>query len=191
MCRKIILGGIAGGVAMWLWSAVSWMALPWHASALLAFQEEATVERAVVAGAPQSGMYLLPYPHDPSAGADADAQERAAQRMFAGPTILAAVRLGPSRSFGMLLGMQLLIYAAGAAVGTALLLAARLQSYGARVLFFAGIGLAVAIVGHLPAWNWWSFSPHYTLVEVADSVIGWTLAGLAVGKIAAVKQPRV
>ena len=190
MCRKIVMGGLLGGLVIWMWTAVSWMALPWHLAALKPFDDEAAVERAVKAAAPNSGMYLLPNPASAAAG-DAEAQQRAQERMFAGPTVLAAVRLGPSHSMGLLMGVGLLIYVAGAAVGTALLVAARLPTYFARALFFTGIGLVVAIVGHLPNWNWWSFSPHYTLVEVADSIIGWTLAGLAVGKIAAVKPPRV
>jgi hypothetical protein len=69
-----------------------------------------------------------------------------------------------------------------ALVGTWLLVQAKLPAYGAKVLFVAAVGLVIGIAGHLPEWNWWHFSGSYTLLEMADLVISWTLAGLVLGK---------
>jgi hypothetical protein len=39
-------------------------------------------------------------------------------------------------------------------------------------------GAGAALVGPFMFWNWFHFPLDFTLAEVADLVIGWTLAGL-------------
>jgi hypothetical protein len=60
-------------------------------------------------------------------------------------------------------------------------------SYWCRVGFVMGLGVFVALVGHVSYWNWMSFPLDYTIAFVIDNVVGWTLAGLA---IAAVIRPQ-
>jgi hypothetical protein len=62
-------------------------------------------------------------------------------------------------------------------------------AYWRRVLMSTVVGLAIAIVGHLPAWNWWGFSLQYTLIEIADLVIGFTLAGVLIAWTAKWRGP--
>ena len=40
-----------------------------------------------------------------------------------------------------------------------------------------------AIADNLPEWNWYNFNTGYTLPEVFELLVGWGLAGLALGKI--------
>jgi hypothetical protein len=58
-----------------------------------------------------------------------------------------------------------------------------LRSYGARVQFVAILGLFAGIAIHLMYWNWWEFPTNYTIGCLADTVIGWTLVGLAIAAI--------
>ena len=55
--------------------------------------------------------------------------------------------------------------------------------YRRKVLFAAVFGLAVGLLGAGPNWIWWRFAAGYTLVSIADGIIGWTLAGLVIGKV--------
>ena len=46
------------------------------------------------------------------------------------------------------------------------------------------IGFLIGFLGEMPYWNWWGFSFGYVVVEIADAVIGWFLAGLAIAAVA-------
>ena len=66
---------------------------------------------------------------------------------------------------------------------TGLLLRLRLAGYWDRVKFVLLFALAAAVIAHLPNWNWWGFPLDYTLVGMADILIGYFLAGLVLAKI--------
>ena len=180
MTGALIKGTVLGGLVLFVWGAISWMALPFHGNVLQGFANEDAVLQAITAHAPRSGVYLLP---NTEGGGEA-AQQAAQERMQKGPGVLAAIRVGPMGSMASYMLSGLLIQMAAALVGTGLLLRARLETYGARVVFLAVTGLLIGIAGHLPQWNWWHFSTGYTLLEMADLVISWTLAGLVIGKVA-------
>lgn len=176
----VVKGTVLGGIILFAWGAISWMALPWRESTILPFTNESGLAQVIVAGAPRSGMYMLPSAHRGDNAAQAAAQEQ----MMKGPMVFASVRLGPMGSMGGLMATQVAIQLASALLATILLLHARPMAYGGRVLFVVGIALAVGVAGHLPEWNWWSFSAGYTMLDIADLVIGWGLAGLVIAKVA-------
>jgi len=158
---------------MFVWGAISWMAIPWRASSLLAFPNEPEITKSLMGSAPRSGMYLLPN------GSSAAAMEQ----MTKGPVVFASVRTHPMASMDALMSIELLIQIAASFLGCLLLRQTRPMSYGARVLFLSGLALIVGVAGHLENWNWWSFSTGYTAMEMADLLIEWTLAGLAMAKL--------
>ena len=176
MIASLVKGTVLGGLVLFIWGAISWMALPWHGASLLTFGNEDAVTQAIVANAPRSGMYLLP-----NAGAE---QKSAHEKMAKGPVVLASVRTGPIGSMTVFMISGLVIQMLGALLGTALLLQTRPLSYGGRVLFLLGIALSAGVLAHLPDWNWWSFSASYTMLAFADLIIGWLLAGLVIAKVA-------
>ncbi|MGH9804937.1 MAG: hypothetical protein ACRD4D_07175 [Candidatus Acidiferrales bacterium] len=181
MAKKLLLGAVLGGVTLFVWGAISHMVLRTAVVVLHGFSDEEAVKQAVVANAPRSGVYFLPYVD--TAGMSEAEQEAAMERAMQGPVIFAAVRLGPTASFPTLLLIQLFIEMLSALVATALLLHARPLPYFGRVAFVAGIAAAVAIAGNLPEWNWYNFSTAYTAMEIGDKLVGWSLAGLVLAKI--------
>jgi hypothetical protein len=50
--RSIVLGAVLGGVTVFVWSAVSWMLLPWHESSMKSFADEAAVAQVILDNAP-------------------------------------------------------------------------------------------------------------------------------------------
>ena len=79
--------------------------------------------------------------------------------------------------------ISLIIQVLGAGIITWMLMQTKLTPYQKRVSFVTLAGVLVGVLGLLPSWNWWGFSGAYTLSCVADLVIGWFLAGLAIGKL--------
>ena len=181
MAKKLFLGAVLGGLTLFVWGAISHMVLPTSEWVLHGFANEEAVKEAVVANTPRSGVYFLPYVD--TAGMSGEQQQATMERATQGPVIFAAVRLGPTSGFGTLLLIQLLIEMVSALVATWLLLQAKPLSYSGRVGFIVGIAAAVAVAGNLPEWNWYNFSTAFTAVECFDTIVGWALAGLVLGKV--------
>ena len=190
---SLAVSAVVGGAVLFGWSAVSWMLLGWHetAPAMRTFDNQQAVLDVMVANAPEPGVYLVPFVPKTTEAETPELQavrEKYARQMMSGPTAFVAIRHGPI-DMGRLFGTQLAIFVAGALLASIVVKSARPLPYWRRVLLVTVVGGAVAVVGDLPAWNWWSFSTAYTLVEVADSLIGFTLAGLLIAAIARNRQP--
>lgn len=169
MLQKLILGGLVGGIILFVWGAVSWMVLPWHRPTFHKFTQEEVVKVVLAANAPQRGIYLVPFPHGAKSGE--------------GPFAFVAVRPHGGASMPRHLLISLLTQILGAAFVTALLLQKGKMSYREKAAFVTLFAFAAGVVSHLPYWNWWSFSSPFTVVALADLVTGWFLAGLALAKI--------
>jgi hypothetical protein len=182
MAKKLLLGALIGGVILFVWGAVSHMLLPIATMGLHSFTNEETVKQAVIANAPRSGVYFLPYMQQE--GLTEEQQNAAFERAMQGPVLFVAVRLGRASSFGTLLIIQFLIDIFTALLLTALLLNARPMGYAQRVLFVVVVALVVGISALLPDWNWYNFGLAYTAGEFFGLLIGFALAGLVLAKIA-------
>nr|MBI3614030.1 hypothetical protein [Nitrospirota bacterium] len=187
MRKSLILGGLLGGLVLFFWGAFSYMVLPWHSMALEKFTDEAVVAQALTANASRSGMYILPNPHQHEPGTTAAQQqaveEGAKRRMMSGPFLFAAVSLDGTRDMGRALLLNVLSDILAAALVTWLLLQTAHVSYRRRVGFVVVMALTTGLVAHVPSWIWWKFSTSFTLVEFADLLIGWGLAGLVIAKV--------
>jgi hypothetical protein len=189
MLKTSILGGLLGGLALFVWSAFSWMVLPWHMMTMEKFKDEGTVAQAIAANAPVRGIYLLPNPHkhDPGLSDEKRKTEEAAsmKRMVEGPTMFASVSPQGAGSMNMspMLLVQLLTDIIAAFLATRLLLRTRGLTYGCRVGLVSMVALIIFVSAHVSYWNWWRFPTEYTLVALADLLISWTLAGLIIAKL--------
>lgn len=124
MTKRLVLGTLAGGLALFLWGAIYHMALPFYNAALLPFTNEDAVASAVAAGAPRPGTYALPNV-PPNATAEQRRQSMSAveEKAQRGPMVVAFVRPGPLGSFGRLLGVQLVTDLLLGLIATLILLA--------------------------------------------------------------------
>ena len=84
----------------------------------------------------------------------------------------------------------LLISMLAASVATWLLSrsTAAATSYLVRVLFCGVLGILISFSTHLPLWNWMGYPLDFTTAMIADTIIGWLLAGLGIAAI--IKMPR-
>lgn len=188
MQKSLALGGLVGGLALFVWGVVSYMVLPWHTAVLSKFTDEAAVAQALSAHAATSGMYILPNPHKVEPGMT-EAQRQAAEedgmtRMMSGPFMFASVGLQGARNRGQAMGLNVLGNILSALLVTWLLLQTSARSYWGRVGFVVMLAFTTCIIAYVPYWIWWNFSASFTLVEFADHVIGWFLVGLVLAKCA-------
>jgi hypothetical protein len=192
---NLLLGAALAGLAFFAWSAISWMALPWHHAVYKRFVSEDAVARAIAENAPVSGIYGMPeQPKLPpnATKAEREAADKAAwDKMQRGPILTAIVWQGGFGSLPRMLAVALAT-AIVVALGFGLLLAqTHGLSYAERTLFVGGAGLLAALACRLPDWNWHKFPIEHALVNIADSGVGWTLAGLVLAHFVRGGQPAV
>lgn len=172
---KTIVGALLAGAVLFLVSALSWMVLPFHANTMTGFADDKAVNDVIRKNAKTSGVYLSPSDKD---------------RMGNSPIIYAAIRVEGMTSMTKPMIVGFLVDVFSALLVSWLLLQTAGQSFGGRVAFVVVVGLAAGVMTRLPDWNWWGFTPGYTLVAIMELVVGWFLAGLLLAKFA-VRQTSV
>lgn len=181
--RKII-AALVGAVVVFIWTGVSWMVFPWHNWDVKAFKDEGKV----VAEALQSqsngyGLYMIPY-CDPANSKDPEKQKAWEQKAKQGPFAYMSVKPdGIKWDMKMALGVQFLISLGVALMAAILLGYCKATSLIGRAWFVTFAVTAGAVLTQLSNWNWWAFPTTATLVNIADVVIAWYLAGLFMAKI--------
>lgn len=166
--KSCILSAILGAIVLFMWGYVSWMVLPWHSMAMHSFKDEKAVTQTIQNNIDQSGVYSIPA-----------VQTKASGEMPTGPMIFTSVSL---KGMPASMTMPLIISFVTQLIGT--LLVAWMLSKTAGIGYIRRLGfvfvfaLAAAVVTQLPAWNWFGFDTMFTLVSMADLIIGWLLAGI-------------
>lgn len=169
MC-KFMKAGVLGGIVVFAWCAISWMVLPWHTSTMHNFTDTKAVVDVIQANITNSGVYFMPTMTKTETAAEATPVVE--------PIIFAAVRMEGQSSMVKPMVIGLITDIVAATLVAWLLMLASGLSYWGRVRFVTIFGLAAGIVGQVPNWNWLGFDAMFTLVQMADLVIGWYFAGL-------------
>lgn len=179
---------VIGGLIVFIWGALSWMALPFHKDCFLRFENEYHVAEKIKENAPQDGMYILPNTMRADDNVRYKHITRAKRMLEDGPFMFASVRTNGLGKMSILpfIG-SLLTQIAGAFFITWMMMQTKFHDFGRKVGFITLFGLAVGILSQIPDSNWWGFAWKYTIVNIFDFVIGWFLAGLAIAKFSKVK----
>lgn len=173
MLNRMIIGGLLGGLILFIWGAVSWMVLPWHMQTLHSFKNEAAIIQAVKTNATESGIYFLPL------------QRMGAQpSQMQGPLVFASVKQEGMNSMVPSLIKGLIAAFIAAFLVTWMVMQAVNLGYFGRLIFVIIFALAGSVLTHFEYWNWFYFASDFTLVEIVDVLIGWFLAGLIIAGVA-------
>lgn len=182
---RIILGAILGGVLLFMWGWVWWMALPkvipLQQSTMLKFKSETAVEEVVKANAPESGVYVLPNYHSSQDDAGKKIDEEACVQFmkgnYPGPVVFASIHIGavPPMQKNLIYSLVGNILAAG--IVTWLLRRSTQKTFLQKVCFVKSIAIVAAIMCIYPGYVWQNFTLGYTLFSFLELVIGWGLTG--------------
>jgi hypothetical protein len=188
MWTQILIAAAAGGVAAFVWGAISWMALPWHRATYAKFTDGDAVVRALEANAPVTGVYAFPGGECPDTSGMTPEQKKAIQaemweRMKRGPSVLAVVVRGGMASMApyFLKGFVIGVLVSG--VLAWILSRSVVTGLVEQALFVTIAAFAGTAAVRLNEWNWHGFSTRYTVVNVLDGLIGWFLTGLAIAAV--------
>ena len=180
--RNWFVAGIAGGIAMFIWSSIAHLMLPLGTTGFSQIPNETVLLGAMhnTLGA-KPGLYFFPWTMDANGKMLPDAETR----MKAAPTgLLIYHPPGQPAEFGP----RTLLTEFGKELVTAwiaafLLAQAVLAGYVARVGFVSLIGLAASITTNVSYWNWYGFPTSYTLAYGFTDFMGYVAAAFAIAAI--------
>jgi hypothetical protein len=188
---RVVIASFVGGIVCFIWGALSWMVLDWHSSAFQSFDNEALVAKTLASSAPEPGVYLLPNIMRHESGRNATLESKAAAQkaiaeMQAGPYAYAIVRPGAKKqAFAMdLTFLWAFLRSLGACFVVALMVRqTKRLDYIQKVGFCVLCGIFAGLVTDVPMLVWFEAPLRYTLINMADHLCEWFLAGLAIGAI--------
>jgi len=187
MYKRILLAGMLGGIALFLWEGLAHEVLPLGHAGIRAAPNEAAFITGVKEQIKESGFYFFPAPEErpgASTGEKTKAMEAWMQKWKAGPSGIMIVQ--PNGAADADSPRQLLTQCGFDIV--VMLLAAVLLSrttlggYVSRVGFVTVLALFAFVHADLPYWNWYAFPAAYTAAQFVTRVVGFFVGGLVVAK---------
>lgn len=177
MNRQLLIAGLLGGLAMYLWTFLAHMALPLGEAGIRQIENEQPLLAQMKTTLPSQGMYMFPRM---SPGQD---QQQYMQNIATGPSGLLMYFPRRDFNFGTSLIIEFLSEMVQALIITWLLSLTRLATFTSRAGFFATAGLAAALTTNVSYWNWYGFPTTYTAAYMFTNWMGYLCAGLAVAAL--------
>lgn len=178
MTARVLVAGLLGAIAMFIWVAIAHMATPLGMIGISQIPKESPVLSAMDSSiSNQSGLYFFPWV-DMKAP---DAMQKHAELTKTNPSGLLLYRppgAAPNNMGPMMIGefikelVQMLI-AAFIAAGLA-------ASFATRLFAVSLIGLSAGLATNASYWIWYGFPLDYTVAQIVIEVAGAFAGGIAI-----------
>lgn len=161
---------MVGAIILFVWNAISWMALPFHNDSLKTIPEAAIDFQGMQAQLQEDGIY-----HYPSFDT-----ESMSEKLASGPRIPFLVYIdGPTEIFDPAVFAKSFIMNLVSSILLFTLLAKMSDTSRSNIIAMSLVaGLLIGFVSDLPQMNWYMFPLSYTLINVFDHIIGFSLMGI-------------
>lgn len=184
---KVILAGILGAIAMFIWTAIAHMALPLGEAGVRELpDEEAFLYAMGMTLSDHRGLYIFPSPQvSPNATGQEkkEAMNRMAEKIKAGPSGLLIYHPNREFAFPRWLTIEFITELIESLLVVGLLAQTRLTTFGGRVTFVTVAGILAAIATNVSYWNWYGFPKRYTAAYMFTEIVGFFLVGLVAALI--------
>jgi hypothetical protein len=191
---KILLAGILGGIAMFIWTSIAHMFLPLGEAGISEIPNESAVLGAMQSNiGDQTGLYIFP---GPGVGKNATRQEKneamkqMPEKMAANPSgILMYHAPGRPFTFGKWLGVEFATELLEAILAVFLLAQTAIASFASRVGFILVAGILAAIATNVSYANWYGFPCVYTASYILIQIIGFLVVGIVAALVLPKRSP--
>lgn len=167
-CLSPWKGAVAGGLIVFLWSAVSWMALPFHNKFIREIPDAAAVIRGL-GEAPASSVYIL-------------ANDPKGQKGPTDPFLFVSYSAAGWGPMGLAMFLALVLDGVAAFFWTWILGKIPGLTMRDSALYGAFFGIGLGAAGALPNSVWWKFPLGFSLGYVVDALIAWSAASVVIGR---------
>ncbi len=178
---KILLAGILGGIAMFIWTSIAHLVLPLGEAGISEIPNESAVLSAMQSIGDQAGLYIFP---GLGVGKNATRQEKneamkqIAAKAASGPSGLLMYHPTRPFTFGKWMGIEFGTELLEAILVVFLLAQTHIASFAGRVGFVLVAGILAAIATNVSYWNWYGFPGLYTASYMLTQIVGFFLVGI-------------
>ena len=179
--KRTVLTIIFGTLILFIWNAVSWMVLPFHAQSMKSIPEAAISTDDLKSNMPEDGVYH--YPGLPENETEA-AYKEIEEKLAAGPRITMMVYKSGSTPFFNPMNFIWLLIMNIVTVILLLGIVKRLSNHSLRNIMWTtiAVGIVISLLSDLQLMNWFMFPLDYTLANILDYMVMMTLLGLLFAK---------
>ena len=182
MMKRIILAGVVGGIAMFIWTSVAHMFTPLGEMGIREMHNESAVLDALKTNLGEDrGLYVYPgmgVGPDATSEQKREAMKKMGDKLSQNPSgILMYNPLRPlnmPKLLGREFGKELLL----AILAVFLLAQTRIVSFVGRVGFVTVVGLIAASSTNVSYWIWYAFPKRYTAAYMLIDIIAFLLVGV-------------
>lgn len=176
MTKRILLAGILGGLAMFMWSGIAHVALPLGEAGIRQIENEKPFLEAMKVTLKDShGLYLFP------AMEPGMSEEQYAKKLATNPSgILLYTPAGAQMLSPRQLTFECLVEILEALLLAFLLTRTTLSGFGPRFTFVLAAAIFGTIWTNLSYLNWYGFPLTYTLAYWFTEFVGMIIGGLVV-----------
>jgi len=191
---RILLAGILGGIAMFIWTSIAHMALPLGEAGINEIPNESAVLDAMKSSmGDKTGLYIFPglgIGKDATREQKSEAMKQMQQRIATNPSgILMYHPPGRPFGFGKSLAVEFSTEVLQAILVIWLLAQTRIESFGGRVGFVVIAGILAAITTNVSYWNWYGFPGVYTISYILIEIVGFALVGIVAAMLLRKRGP--
>ena len=180
--NKVILAGILGGIAMFIWSSIAHTVLPLGEAGVSELSNEMTLLDQMKSSLHErSGLFIFPGRHLDLGKTE---QEKAVFKkqyedtLVTGPVGLLVYHASRPPAMARWLTVEFITELVQALLAVALLAQTRLTTFGGRVAFITVVGVLASITTNISYWNWHGFPPRYTASYMFIVIMGFFIVGL-------------
>jgi len=181
--KTVILAGILGGIAMFIWTSIAHVVLPLGEAGIKELPNESAVMAALQSNIGENrGLYLFPgvgAGPNPTREQKSEAMKHMEEKLAQNPSGL-LMYFPPGRKMSMprLLGVEFSTECLEVLLTAFLLSQTVLAGFGKKWGFFLVAGFLAAIATNVSYWNWYGFPKHYTGSYMLIQIVGFAVAGL-------------
>ena len=182
--NRIILAGVLGGIAMFIWSFIAHDVLPLgHTGVGEVPNEQAVLAAMQTAIGNKAGLYLFPgfgLGDNPTREQKSEAMKQMNEKFANNPSglLMYYPAGGRSISFGKLVTVEFATELLESILAVFLLAQTGIASFGGRVGFILVVGILAAIATNVSYWNWYGFPSAYIAAYMFIEIVGFLCVGL-------------
>lgn len=179
---RIIIAGVVGGIAMFVWSFISHVILPIGEVGVTTVWNETAVVAAMKNDIKDPGFYFFPG-MDKADQADPAKMAAWTEKYKAGPRGILIYHPTGEEPMGARTMLTELLSNILAAIAGAIAISWLICNFYGRVATAGLIGFAGWMSIDVSLWNWYGFPASYMLAQGVDQVVGWLIAGAVMALI--------